>query len=196
MLRFVDGARQPREHIVTRVVEQRIEADDFPRLDTVGERDQVAQRAVADHDTIAIHDDGLTWRSPGSRERQGDFRRAERVGADSMLHQIVALVAQAQRSKAPVQRLADRVAGVFVAAVLAVAAATFALWALFGPEPSLAYALVNSVAVLIIACPCALGLATPMSIVVAMGKGAGGGVLFRNAEAIEKMMKKPQKPPT
>ncbi|HEX9708921.1 MAG TPA: copper-translocating P-type ATPase [Candidatus Thermoplasmatota archaeon] len=115
--------------------------------------------------------------------------RADRVGADSMLHQIVQLVAEAQRSKAPVQRLADRVAGVFVAVVLAVAAATFAAWALFGPEPRLAHGLINAVAVLIIACPCALGLATPMSIVVAMGKGAGAGVLFRNAEAIEMLVR-------
>ncbi len=114
---------------------------------------------------------------------------AERVGADSMLQQIVAMVAKAQRSKAPVQRLADRVAGVFVAVVMSVAAATFVLWALFGPEPRLAHGLVNAVAVLIIACPCALGLATPMSIVVAMGKGAAAGVLFRNAEAIELLVR-------
>ncbi len=115
--------------------------------------------------------------------------QAERVGAESMLQQIVQLVAEAQRSKAPVQRLADRVAGVFVLAVLGVAGVTFVAWALFGPEPRLAFALISAVAVLIIACPCALGLATPMSIVVATGKGAGAGILFRNAEAIELLLR-------
>ena len=111
--------------------------------------------------------------------------RADRVGAETLLSQIVRLVAEAQRSRAPIQRLADLVASYFVPAVVAVAGLTFAIWALWGPEPRLAYALLNSVAVLIIACPCALGLATPMSIMVASGKGATAGVLFRNAEAIE-----------
>ena len=111
--------------------------------------------------------------------------RAERVGAETLLAQIVRMVAEAQRSRAPIQRLADRVAAWFVPAVIAVAAASFAVWAWLGPEPRLAHALVNAVAVLIIACPCALGLATPMSIMVATGRGATAGVLFRNAEAIE-----------
>jgi Cu+-exporting ATPase len=111
--------------------------------------------------------------------------RAERVGADTLLAQIVSLVAQAQRSRAPIQKLADRVSAWFVPAVIAIAAITFAVWALAGPQPRLVYALVNAVAVLIIACPCALGLATPMSVMVAAGKGATAGVLFRNAEAIE-----------
>jgi Cu+-exporting ATPase len=111
--------------------------------------------------------------------------RAERVGAETLLAQIVRMVAEAQRSRAPIQRLADQVAGWFVPGVLVVSAGTFADWALVGPEPRLAHALVNAVAVLIIACPCALGLATPMSILVAAGKGAGVGVLFKNAEAIE-----------
>ncbi len=111
--------------------------------------------------------------------------RAERVGGETLLARIVAMVATAQRSRAPIQKLADRISAVFVLTVLAVAAATFALWAMLGPEPRLAHALVNAVAVLIIACPCALGLATPMSIMVAMGRGASMGVLFRNAEAIE-----------
>ena len=113
--------------------------------------------------------------------------RAEKVGADTLLARIVALVGEAQRSRAPVQRLADAVASWFVPAVVAVALATFAVWALAGPEPALAHALVNSVAVLIIACPCALGLATPISIMVATGKGASQGVLFRSAEAIERL---------
>ena len=110
---------------------------------------------------------------------------AEKVGADTLLSRIVQMVAEAQRSRAPVQRLADAVAAWFVPAVVASAAITFLVWAIFGPEPRLAFALVNAVAVLIIACPCALGLATPMAIMVATGRGATAGVLFRNAEAIE-----------
>ncbi len=115
--------------------------------------------------------------------------QAERVGAETLLSQIVQMVAEAQRSRAPIQKLADLVAGYFVPIVIGVAIVTFIIWATLGPEPRLAHALVNAVAVLIIACPCALGLATPMSIMVAMGKGATAGVLFKNAEAIEVMRK-------
>ena len=115
--------------------------------------------------------------------------RAERVGAETLLAQIVHMVSEAQRSRAPIQKLADVVAGYFVPAVVAASVLTFIVWALAGPEPRLAHALVNAVAVLIIACPCALGLATPMSIMVATGKGATVGVLFKNAEAIEIMRK-------
>ncbi len=111
--------------------------------------------------------------------------RAEKVGRDTLLARIVAMVAEAQRSRAPIQALTDTVAGYFVPAVILVALLTFGAWALWGPEPRLTYALVNAVAVLIIACPCALGLATPMSIMVATGRGATADVLFRNAEAIE-----------
>jgi Cu+-exporting ATPase len=111
--------------------------------------------------------------------------RAERVGADTLLAQIVRMVAEAQRSRAPIQRLADVVSGYFVPAVIAAAAIAFVVWAAVGPEPRMAHALISAVAVLIIACPCALGLATPMSIMVATGKGATAGVLFKNAEAIE-----------
>ena len=111
--------------------------------------------------------------------------RAERVGADTLLSQIVNMVAQAQRSRAPIQKLADQVSAWFVPTVIVIALITFAVWAMVGPEPRLVYAIVNAVAVLIIACPCALGLATPMSVMVAAGKGATAGVLFRNAEAIE-----------
>jgi Cu+-exporting ATPase len=111
--------------------------------------------------------------------------QAEKVGADTLLARIVAMVAEAQRSRAPIQRLVDVISGYFVLTVIVVAAGTFAVWALAGPEPRMAYALINAVAVLIIACPCALGLATPMSIMVATGRGATMGVLFRNAEAIE-----------
>ena len=111
--------------------------------------------------------------------------RADRVGHETLLARIVALVADAQRSRAPIQRLADQVAAVFVPVVIGVAVLTFALWALLGPEPALAHAVISAVAVLIVACPCALGLATPMSIMVASGRGASLGVLFRDAEAIE-----------
>jgi Cu+-exporting ATPase len=115
--------------------------------------------------------------------------RADKVGADTMLARIVQMVAQAQRSRAPIQRLADRVAGWFVPLVIGAALAAFAAWAMFGPEPRLAYGLVAAVSVLIIACPCALGLATPMSIMVGVGRGAGIGVLIRNAEALERLEK-------
>jgi Cu+-exporting ATPase len=115
--------------------------------------------------------------------------RAERVGGETLLAQIVRMVAEAQRSRAPIQKLADQVSGYFVPIVVGAAVLTFAAWAVWGPAPRLAHALVNAVAVLIIACPCALGLATPMSIMVAMGRGATAGVLFKNAEAIELMRK-------
>ena len=115
--------------------------------------------------------------------------RSEKVGSSTMLSQIVQMVAQAQRSKAPMQRMADLVAGWFVIAVVTLALLTFVGWGMFGPEPSWVYALINAVAVLIIACPCALGLATPMSIMVATGRGATHGVLFRDAAAIENLRK-------
>jgi len=119
----------------------------------------------------------------------GLVMRAEKVGAETLLARIVQMVADAQRSRAPIQKLADTVSGWFVPAVVGIAAVTFGVWAWVGPDPRLAHALVNAVAVLIIACPCALGLATPMSIMVATGKGATFGVLFKNAEAIEVMRK-------
>jgi Cu+-exporting ATPase len=123
----------------------------------------------------------------GSLNMTGAFvMRAEKVGADTLLAQIVQMVAQAQRSRAPIQRLADQVSGWFVPAVIAVAVAAFAVWALVGPEPRLSFALIAAVSVLIIACPCALGLATPMSIMVGVGRGARAGVLIKNAEALER----------
>ncbi len=115
--------------------------------------------------------------------------RAERVGSETLLAQIVRMVSEAQRSRAPIQKLADVVAGYFVPIVVAISALTLVIWALWGPAPRMAHALVNAVAVLIIACPCALGLATPMSIMVAMGRGASLGVLFKNAESIELLRK-------
>ena len=126
----------------------------------------------------------------GTLNTTGSFlMQAERVGSDTVLARIVQMVADAQRSHAPIQALADKVSGYFVPAVLAVAFITFLLWAWLGPEPRFAYAIVNAVAVLLIACPCALGLATPMSVMVGIGRGAQAGVLIRNAEAIEVMEK-------
>ena len=127
---------------------------------------------------------GATLNTSGSLVMQ-----SEKVGSDTMLSQIVQMVAQAQRSRAPMQRMADVVAGYFVVAVVSIAVLTFLGWGLFGPQPSWVYGLINAVAVLIIACPCALGLATPMSIMVATGKGAVNGVLFRDAAAIENLRK-------
>jgi len=126
----------------------------------------------------------------GSVNGAGSFIiRAERVGSDTLLAQIVRMVAEAQRSRAPIQKLADTVAGYFVPAVVLVAVITFVVWAVAGPKPAMAYALLNAVAVLIIACPCALGLATPMSIMVGTGRGAIAGVLIKNAEALEVLEK-------
>ncbi len=127
---------------------------------------------------------GGTVNGPGSF-----VMRAERVGSDTLLGQIVNMVAEAQRSRAPIQGLADKVASIFVPVVLAVSVLTFVLWMWLGPEPALAHAIVNAVAVLIIACPCALGLATPMSIMVGVGRGAQEGVLVKNAEALERLEK-------
>jgi P-type Cu+ transporter len=135
-------------------------------------------------------------KEPGSKVTGGTINatgslimQAERVGADTLLAQIVRLVGEAQRSRAPIQRLADVVAGWFVPIVILIAVATFIIWATLGPEPQMAHALVNAVAVLIIACPCALGLATPMSIMVGTGRGAQAGVLLKNAEALETLEK-------
>ncbi|TDH62094.1 heavy metal translocating P-type ATPase [Dankookia rubra] len=135
-------------------------------------------------------------KAPGSKVIGGTVNgtgalvmRADKVGSDTMLSRIVAMVAEAQRSRAPIQRMADTVAGWFVPAVIAVAALAFVAWAVWGPSPALSYALIVAVSVLIIACPCALGLATPMSIMVGVGKGAGAGVLIKSAEALEHMEK-------
>ena len=126
----------------------------------------------------------------GTVNQNGSFiMRAEKLGSETLLAQIVRMVAEAQRSRAPIQALADKVSGYFVPAVIAVAVLTFILWAAFGPEPRFAHGLVNAVAVLIIACPCALGLATPMAVMVGTGRGAHAGVLVKNAEALEKLEK-------
>jgi Cu2+-exporting ATPase len=120
---------------------------------------------------------------------QSFVMKAEKVGADTLLAQIIEMVNKASRSQAPIQKLADRISGYFVPVVVLVAVITFIVWAIFGPEPKYVYAFVNAIAVLIIACPCALGLATPMSVMVGIGKGAQSGVLVKNAEALEKMNK-------
>ncbi len=133
---------------------------------------------------VGDHVIGATMNATGSL-----IIRSEKVGSQTVLSQIVQMVAQAQRSRAPMQRMADKVAGVFVVGVVSVALLTFFVWGIFGPEPSWVFGLINAVAVLIIACPCALGLATPMSIMVASGKGATTGILFRDAAAIENLRK-------
>ena len=134
--------------------------------------------------TAGAHVTGATVNGTGSL-----LMRAERVGKETLLAQIVKMVSEAQRTRAPIQHLADKVAGIFVPAVVATAVVTFVAWALLGPQPRLAYALLNAIAVLIIACPCALGLATPMSIMVGTGRGATHGILVKNAEALEIMEK-------
>ncbi|MEJ7598976.1 MAG: heavy metal translocating P-type ATPase [Kofleriaceae bacterium] len=188
---------------------RRIEADgtevDVPLDDVqVGDRLRVRPGEKAPVDGVVLEgkssiDESMVTGEPIPVEKQAGDRvigatvngtgalvmRAEKVGAETLLSRIVAMVAEAQRSRAPIQKLADQVAGYFVPAVIVIALATLVVWLVVGPEP--AYAIVNAVSVLIIACPCALGLATPMSIMVATGRGATMGVLFRNAEAIEVM---------
>ena len=170
-LRVVPGDKVPVDGVVVEghssVEESMITGEPLPVEKTVG-------------DNVT----GGTVNGPGSF-----VMRAERVGSDTLLGQIVNMVAEAQRSRAPIQGLADKVAGIFVPVVLVVSALTFVLWIWLGPEPKLAHAIVNAVAVLIIACPCALGLATPMSIMVGVGRGAQEGVLVKNAEALERLEK-------
>ncbi len=171
LLRVRPGEKIPVDGIVTEgassVDESMVSGEPIPVLKETGER--------------VI---GATINGTGSL-----VMKAEKVGADTLLAQIVKMVAEAQRSRAPIQKLVDIVAGYFVQTVIAIAVLTFVVWAWIGPEPRFVYALINAIAVLIIACPCALGLATPMSIMVATGKGATMGVLFKNAEAIEVMKK-------
>ena len=170
-LRVVPGGKVPVDGIVieghSSVEESMISGEPLP-----------VEKAVGDRVT------GGTVNGAG-----GFVMRADRVGSDTLLGQIVAMVAQAQRSRAPIQGLADKVASIFVPLVMAVSVLTFAIWFWLGPQPQLAHAIVNAVAVLIIACPCALGLATPMSIMVGVGRGAQQGVLVKNAEALERLEK-------
>src|SRR2546427_2138900 len=148
------------------------------------------------HESMGAGEPIPVEKAPGSRVTGGTVNgtggfvmRAERVGAETLLAQIVRMVSEAQRSRAPIQRLADTVSAYFVPAVVAVALISATVWGLIGPEPRMAYALVNAVAVLIIACPCALGLATPMSIMVGTGRGALAGAVVRHAEALEALAK-------
>jgi len=171
LLRVRPGEKVPADGVVT---------DGSSSLDEsmiTGEPIPVTKR-VGDHVI------GATMNATGSL-----VVRSEKVGSQTVLSQIVQMVAQAQRSRAPMQRMADKVAGVFVVGVVSVALLTFFVWGIFGPQPSWVFGLINAVAVLIIACPCALGLATPMSIMVASGKGATAGILFRDAAAIENLRK-------
>ena len=171
LLRVVPGDKVPVDGVVVEghssVEESMITGEPLP-----------VEKSVGDKVT------GGTVNGPGSF-----IMRAERIGSDTLLGQIVNMVAEAQRSRAPIQGLADKVAGIFVPVVLAVSVLTFVIWMWLGPEPKLAHAIVNAVAVLIIACPCALGLATPMSIMVGVGRGAQEGVLVKNAEALERLEK-------
>jgi Cu+-exporting ATPase len=157
---------------------------------TVLEGSSLVDESMVTGEPLPVEKKPSDWVVGGTVNQPGSFvMRAERVGSDTLLAQIVQMVADAQRSRAPIQRLADQVAAYFVPIVIFIAVLTFIVWSIFGPEPRLTFALVNAVAVLIIACPCALGLATPMSIMVATGKGAQSGLLFANAQAIETMRK-------
>ncbi len=157
---------------------------------------EILEGRVAIDKSLVTGESMPVTKAPGAKVVAGAFNktgsfvmRAEKVGADTLLSQIVHLVASAQRSRAPIQRLADRVAGYFVPAVIAIALIAFIAWSIWGPEPRFSYALLAGVSVLIIACPCALGLATPMSIMVGVGRGAKIGVLIKNAEALERFEK-------
>ena len=164
--------------------------DKVPVDGTVLEGHSSVDESMVTGESMPVDKDKGTHVIGGTINMSGSFvMRADKVGRDTLLSQIVQMVATAQRSRAPIQRLADQVAGWFVPAVIAAAIAAFAVWSIYGPEPRFTYALVAAVSVLIIACPCALGLATPMSIMVGVGRGAQGGVLIRNAEALERMEK-------
>ena len=199
-IRNLMGLAPAMTHILRNGVEQDVSLDDVMGGDLLrvkpGERVPVDGVIVEGRSAV---DESMLTGEPIPAEKGPDAKvvggtlngtgsfvmKAERVGAETMLAQIIEMVAQAQRSRAPIQKLADVVAGWFVPAVLLIAAVTFIIWANFGPQPAILYALMNSVAVLIIACPCALGLATPMSIMVGIGRGATMGVLIKDAEALE-----------
>jgi Cu+-exporting ATPase len=153
---------------------------------TVLEGHSSVDESMISGEPIPVEKDKDAKVTAGTVNGTGGFvMRAERVGADTLLAQIVKMVSEAQRSRAPIQRLADRVSSYFVPAVIVSAVVTFIVWYFVGPQPHFAHALVNAVAVLIVACPCALGLATPMAIMVGTGRGARAGILIRNAEALE-----------
>lgn len=162
----------------------------IPLDGVVTEGGSAVDESMITGESMAVKKDPENKVIGGTMNQTGSFvMKAERVGKDTMLSQIVKMVSEAQRSRAPIQRMADVVAGWFVPTVILIAVIAFGAWALFGPTPALSYALIAAVSVLIIACPCALGLATPMSIMVGVGKGAKAGVLIKNAEALERMEK-------
>src|SRR5258707_4191384 len=164
--------------------------DRVPVDGMVEEGSSAVDESMITGESIPVEKSGGAKLIGGTVNQTGSFiMRAEKLGAETLLAQIVHMVAEAQRSRAPIQSLADRVSSYFVPSVVLVAALTFVVWAIWGPEPRMAHALVNAVAVLIIACPCALGLATPMAIMVGTGRGAQAGVLVKNAEALETMEK-------
>jgi len=188
--RLADGREMPISHIKVGDILRVRPGEKVPVDGSVLEGDSAIDESMVTGESLPVEKSAGSKVTGGTLNSTGSFTfRAERVGADTLLSQIVRLVSEAQRTRPPIQKLADRVAAIFVPAVIAIAAITFIVWLLIGPEPKLSHALVNAVAVLIIACPCALGLATPMSILVGTGRGATAGVLVRNAEALEVLQK-------
>jgi P-type Cu+ transporter len=203
-IRALLGLAAKTAHRVKNGTEEEVDVDQIEQGDTLRVRpgEKIPVDGVIVDGKSSIDESMITGepmpveKDPGERvigatvNQTGSFlMRAEQVGAETLLSQIVHMVSEAQRSRAPIQKLADQVSGYFVPAVIAVAVLTFIVWSVWGPAPVMAYAMVNAVSVLIIACPCALGLATPMSIMVGVGKGAQNGILVKNAEAIERAEK-------
>ena len=195
------GLAAKKAHRIRNGKEEEISADSVSKGDRLRVRpgEKVPLDGVIEEGKTTIDESMLTGEPLPVEKKIGDqvigstvnqtgtfIMRTEKVGGETVLSQIIQMVAEAQRSRAPIQGMADKVAGIFVPAVILIAVFTFMSWAIFGPEPALAHALVNAIAVLIIACPCALGLATPMSVMVGVGRGAQSGILIKNAEAIEK----------
>ena len=198
------GLAAKKAHKVTDLGEEEVDVDQIQKGDLLRVRpgEKVPLDGVITEGKSTIDESMILGEPVPVEKKEGDrvigatvnqtgtfVMRTEKIGSETLLSQIVHMVADAQRSRAPIQGMADKVAGVFVPAVLVTAVVTFVIWSLWGPQPALAYALVNAIAVLIIACPCALGLATPMSIMVGVGRGAQAGILIKNAEAIEKTEK-------
>ncbi|MDP8265902.1 MAG: heavy metal translocating P-type ATPase [Candidatus Aceula meridiana] len=198
------GLAAKKAHKVTSSGEEEVDVDQVQKGDLLRVRpgEKVPLDGVITEGKSTIDESMISGEPVPVEKKEGDrvigatvnqtgtfVMRTEKIGSETLLSQIVHMVADAQRSRAPIQGMADKVAGVFVPIVLVVAVVTFVIWSLWGPQPALAYALVNAIAVLIIACPCALGLATPMSIMVGVGRGAQAGILIKNAEALEKTEK-------
>jgi len=188
--RLADGREVPLEQVKVGDLLRVRPGETVPVDGVITEGQSSIDESMITGESMPVEKEARSRVTGGTLNGTGSFlMRADRIGADSVLSQIVRLVSEAQRTRPPIQKLADRVAGVFVPVVVLVAAITFAAWFLIGPEPKLSHALINAVAVLIIACPCALGLATPMSVMVGTGRGASAGVLVRNAEALEVLQK-------